>query len=496
MCAGNIFGGIVRSWVAVGLLAGLTGLGGCGGSSSPVAGSAAASGDSDAYPSGPYPAVDTSSVTACGWVLGQNPQATDYPSGWIDLQAGYWSFSLSTSFPVGTTVRIQGQYPEARFFSFDVEEGVGEDVDYREDYRIAPYTGSQSPFSGPASYDASIAPGGTYTAYLVFGPKPAQSARNTMYVDTSTFPSGVKKVLVLLRIYNNPPSLPIASSGGYPLPTLTVLTAQGEMPISSFQPGTTSCVNTNNEEIAIATAFGEYLSQLYATPLAPDPIPPQPVPAAPPFYIYRPTDTSTGSNLTINADAQYGFWQLSQTLGDLVYLRALVPTYVTQPGVGAQPYSSDDNAQLRHWAVCSNGVGPLISGLGAITTLLALSNSGTYACVEDYNATIDRDGYFNVIISIPGKKPAASLLAQGYDWLTYGNTHIGVPIYRQMLPSPGYSQAMANVPNSAAYVAALSAQVLGSYMPQATYCGSTVFANHVGAGESHAQVFAACQAGQ
>ena len=480
---------------ATALLMTAASLTGCGGPSQAVA---VPTSDTADYPAGPFPSVDMSSVTACDWVVSQNPQATTVPSGWIDLQAGYWSFTLSTSFPVGTVVRIQGQYPNARFFSFNVEQGVGAVVDDRQDYRIAPFTGSQSPFTGPTSYDASIAPGGTYTVYLVFGPKPAQAAKNTMYVDTSTFPSGTKSVVTILRIYNAPPNQPIAESGGYPLPTLTVETAQGDIPIASFKPGSASCQRSNNMSTAIATAATEALNALYSVPQAPNPIPPLPVPAAPPFYIYRPANSDLGSNLTINADTQYGFWEIKQTPGDLVYLRALAPTYVTQPGVGAQPpYTNDNDANLRHWAVCTNGIGPIIDGLAAnLTTAIELANSQTFACVEDYNASIDSDGYFNVIISIPGKKPAASLLSQGYDWLTYGNTNIGVPIYRQVLPTPDYSQAMANVSSNVVTLPQLVAQVMGSYMPQATYCGGTVFANHVQAGNSHAQVFAACQAGQ
>lgn len=487
-------GGRMLPVVAAVLLTGVAGLGGCGGPSQAVD---TVTGDTADYPSGPYPSVDAASVTACDWVVGQNPQATQFPSGWIDLQAGYWSFNMSTTFPVGTVVRIEGQYPNARFFSFNVGQGVGTVVDYREDYRIAPYSGSQSPFTGPTSYDGSIAPGGTYTAYLVFGPKPARPAKNTMYADVASFPSSVTSVVTILRIYNAPPDLPIASSGGYPLPKLTVLTAQGEVPISSYKPGTAKCQAENALATSIATAATQALNALYATPQAPYPIPPQPVPAAPSFFIYRPKTDSLDSNLTINADIQYGFWVIHQTPGDLVYLRGRVPGYVTQPGVGAQPpYTSNNNAQLRHWAVCSNGIGPIVSGLGSITTALEVANSQTFACVEDYSAAIDSDGYFNILISIPGKKPAAALLGRGFDWLTYGNTDIGLPIYRQLLPSPDYAQAMVNVPTSQALLPALIAEVMGAYMPQATYCGSSVFANHVLAGESHAQVFAACKAGQ
>jgi len=479
---------------AAGLLFGAAGLAGCGGPSQPVA---TPSGDTADYPSGPYPSVDMSSVTACDWLVGQNPQATPVPSGWIDLQAGYWSFSMSINFPVGTTVKIQGQYPNARLFSFDVGEGIGAVVDYREDYRIAPYTGSQSPYTGPTSYNPSIAPGGTYTAYLVFGPKPAQSAKNTLYVDTSTFPSTTKSVITILRIYNAPPTMPIADSGGYPLPTLTVETAQGEIPIASFSPGTASCQNTSNQENAISTAATEALNLLYSTPQAPNPIPPLPLPTQPSFYIYRPASNDLSANLTINADIQYGFWEIHQTSGDLVYIRGQAPTYVTQNGVGAQTYSTDSDANVRHWALCTNGIGPILDGLSAsLTTAIELANSQTFACVEDYTATIDSDGYFNILISIPGKQPAAALLAQGYDWLTYGNTNIGVPIYRQVVPSADYSQAMANVSDNIVLLPQLISQVMGNYMPQSTYCGSSVFANHVQAGESHAQVFAACQAGQ
>ncbi|MDR3418316.1 MAG: hypothetical protein P4L83_19245 [Nevskia sp.] len=454
---------------------------GCTGSQ-PVAGSNGPAPDSADYPSGPVPSIDMANLTACDWILANDPETTPVPSGWIDLKAGYWTFKMSKNFPVGIRVRIDGQYPNTRFFSIAAEEGIGTVVDSRADYRIAPLTDGTSPFVGQSTYDPTIAPGAPYKAYLVLGPKPAQSAKNAIYIDPTTLPSSTQDILVIMRMYNPPPGQAIAKAGNVPLPKLTVETAQGDVPLSSFKPGTASCQATFNSQAAISTLGTEIISAGEAKPQAPGPIPPQPVPAAPAFVIYRPSNTKLSANLTINPDVQYGYWTLSQTAGDLVYLRALVPGYVTQPGVGAQPHSTEDNAQVRHWAVCTNGS--------------KLVNSRTFACAEDYTASIDSDGYYNVLISIPGKKPAASLLAKGYDWLTYGQTTTDLPIYRQLVPSPDYGQAMANVSDDNVTNEGQIANVMGAYMPQATYCGSTVFATHVQNGESHAQVFAACQAGK
>ncbi|MDR3415804.1 MAG: hypothetical protein P4L83_06435 [Nevskia sp.] len=426
--------------------------------------------------------MDPSVVRACDWILANDPQTSPVPSGWIDLQAGYWRFTMSTSFPVGTVLRIDGQYPNSRLFSFAVEQGLSAVVSSLTDFEIAPSAGSATPYSGPTTYDPSVAPGGKYTAYLVFGPKPAQPAPNTMYVDTSTFPTNDTDVVVIMRIYNAPPGQATAAAGNVPLPTLTVETAQGDVPLSSYKPGTPACKALNAAEGAFSTALTEKISAAQSTPKAPNPIPAMPVPAAPKFRLYRSVKQDQGLDLTLNPDAQYGTWYISQTKADLVYIRALAPTYVTQPGVGQQPHSTDSDAQVRHWAVCSNGS--------------SLLNSRTFQCVEDYTATIGSDGYFNIIISIPGKKPALTLLAQGYDWLTYGETNIDVPIYRQLRPSPDYAQAMANVADGDAASQDRIARVMGSYMPQITYCGGSVFAQHAQAGESRAQVFAACQAGQ
>jgi hypothetical protein len=408
--------------------------------------------------------------TVCDWYAGDNtPPETGTPAnpvryGWIDIEAGYWGFTLDPTLPVGTKFRINGHFPHARNFSIQLYAGNVTNLQTITDYQIQPDPGSHSPYNGINTYDSSVqvGPNDTYTLHIVYGVAPSNLAPNTFYVDDSRFTRKTQQALFLMRVYNALPPFGVKDHGGVELPAVVEETAQGDVSISQLATPTrcNAFLNfRNNERLAVA----KFVDTANANPARPDPIPANKYLKQPQFQIYE----TTPSSWLVNGDNEYIYAKLSQTKADMVLMRAKAPTYATQPGV--------TDPQLRHWAVCEN----------------AAISFETYTCIEDYQATIDQDGYFNIVLSWPQKKPANANAAHGFDWLNWNTTYTGVPIYRQMLPSPNFTKSAFEVPTGAD-----PAPIMGEYWIQATYCAKSVFDTHTQNGESTSQVFEACKSGQ
>ena len=404
---------------------------------------------------------------ACDWrPANGTPTATSAPAiryGYIELAAGYYQIFLSPYFPVGTTFRIDGQYPNARNFSYQLYNGGGGGLGYLPDYKVRPDPGSQSAFNGVNTLDRAIKPGGRYSVYIVFGTAPATPAPNTIYVTAKQFSLGSQAVIIY-RVYNAFAGIPVVDHGGVPLPTVYKETAQGDVSLASLDDKLV-CDAGIGQRDAQRQIRASLSDMLHAQPEYPQAIPATPVPAPPQFLLRdNPTD------VLANSDNRYIYVVLSQKPGDLVLMRAKAPTYATGPGAGSDP-------QLRHWSICEN----------------AYVTVETYACIEDSNATIDRDGFFNIVISVPAKRPPNAVPAHGFDWLTYGTDSEGTPIFRHMLASPNFTQSAFKVPTGQA---AQAPAIMGEYFPVATYCANSVFAAHTAAGQTPKQVFAACAAGR
>jgi hypothetical protein len=387
----------------------------------------------------------------CSWVNSASNQGMQY--GDIDLDASYYAVLIQPGSEAGVDLRIDGQYPAARYFSFMAYKGAGPVLSALTDYEIAPVPGSQTPFTGIANIDTAIAPGVYYSVRVQFGPKPAQPAPNTLYIDPAQL--GGHSSLLIYRIYNPLAGIANPQTGGFALPSLTLETPQGDVPISPDAP-TTYCRYWASEIENLGPVFVKVMSALSPVNFLPS--------SFPRFNLYR--DNFSLPLQVLNIDNNYMGATISSTHGDLILVRGRAPTFATDPGL--QP-------QMRHWSVCEN------NAVGI-----------TYGCVQDRDAAVDGDGFFNIVISTPDKMPATATHAYGFDWLTYGPnaaSKVGVVIYRQQLPAPDFAQAMRRVgaqqtPQS----------VMGDYAPQITYCSSSVFADNTSKGASPASVFAACAA--
>jgi hypothetical protein len=98
----------------------------------------------------------------------------------LDTNAVYWGGTYA-ALP-GTRIRIEGQYPHARYISWNVYDAAAGPIDALSDVQLVPDPGSTNPF--PPGADRTVAER-SYTAFIEVGPKPTQPAPNTLYTGDS-----------------------------------------------------------------------------------------------------------------------------------------------------------------------------------------------------------------------------------------------------------------------------------------------------------------------
>jgi len=413
----------------------------------------------------------------CGWQSVSDIDTTNV--AFPDESATYWVAQF-LNVP-GTRIRIDGRYPDARYFSYNAYDPAIRPVDAIADFEVVPALPGTNPFLTPGA-----APGASYTAYLEFTAKPEQPAPNTMYSGAVALP-GVAAPNPLLtpliyRIYV--PADATQPAGVYGLPVLTVETADGaqellpfadcDVPLLPSLGGTLPPPGLN--EALIATDFPEALG-LLRFPTAPYP------PKSRVFYglpdtllaiinnaIYpatlpealRGTEIGSGGGFLSNKHNAYTSSGFSRNYGNIALLRAKAPRFDGDPRLA--PGAED----VRYWSICQN----------------EFVSQRFVACSADYQTVLDDEGYFTVVISDTADRPANATLDNGISWLPWGPFPDGLLIYRQMLPAPHFVQAIANVPYGE------DAQALmGEYYPVPAYCKRATFES---AGTEPAQIFAAC----
>src|SRR3546814_372179 len=176
--------------------------------------------------SGTLPDDRDSAKLGCGWVLQSDPTILNV--AFPDASATYW-VAVVPNVP-GTRLRIDGQYPDARYFSFNAYDPALRPIDGIADARIAPDAGSGNPFS-----DEGATSGRHYSLTVEFGKKPEVPAQNTLYSGSIMVNGALalpNPVTVLLyRIYIPASGLPL--NADVPLPALTLETAAGDVLVPS-----------------------------------------------------------------------------------------------------------------------------------------------------------------------------------------------------------------------------------------------------------------------
>lgn len=432
-----------------------------------------------AYPETAPEAAKLSAL--CSWPLVSDPDVLNVLLP--DEAATYWLAALP-NLP-GTRLRIEGQYPKARYFSFNAYSPLLASVDVLTDYQIAPQQAGRNPYRDPVA-----TPGANYVAYVLPEPAPEESQRQPNALYSGNFPValGVEipanpLQILVYRIYLAEGDL----TGGAPLPTLTVETSDGSQALMKLDMvGCTPLIPPGVLPDLISETMRTQSLPAALTPLFE--AVPLPVSSTEPtmqvsyglpetvranfsaslgFDIPGQSITSTvGANLANNLDNAYMQAILSRDKGSMYLIRGRAPEAATIPAEAPL-----GEAQLRYWSLCTNEI---------------LTQRFT-DCLYDAQVPLDSEGYFTVVVSDPDQRPVNAVAENGIGWLAWGALYPDATLlYRHMLPAPGFAQAIQNIPLNTP-----PESVMGEYYPLLAYCDR---ATAEAAGKSAAAVFAACRA--
>lgn len=408
-------------------------------------------------------AVDTSAIGGLGCAWQAASQADFANIAFPDDAARYWVALVPVT--PSSRIRIDGRFPDARYFSFNSYDAALRPMDAIADTEVIPDRGALNPFSVN-----SVAPGGQYSAFLAYGEVPEARETGIFYAGSVglgplSLPNSFL-VPILYRVYVSKTGENF--DGGVGLPLLTIESLNGEQAYT---------LPTCNEPIL--PSFGGALPDLGLNALLlgldyPDQLMPLPFPTAsyPPktqvFYGLPDTAINIAANVVpairqlpldrlpstggggflSNIHNAYTTTAFDRSHGNLFLLRAKAPSWRGAGNVGF------NDEQVRYWSICQNEF---------VTQRFT-------ACALDEKTPLDQEGYFTVAVSDPADRPQFATNDNAIAWLPWGPFPDGLLLYRQMLPHPSFVEAIQNVPKGQDLV-----DVMKDFSPQATYCRREVF---------------------
>jgi hypothetical protein len=356
----------------------------------------------------------------------------------LDTNAVYWASGYAAV--PGSRIRIEGDYPYARYISWNVYDALGRPIDALSDVQLEPDPGSSNPFLPGA--DRFALPR-RYTAWIEFGPRPADPAPNTLYTGDS--PAGQ----FWYRVYV--PDARRDAKGGVPLPKVT---------LHGPAPGVDACRETQAPYLPTPGA-----------PALPDPTDDgDGYPGRNPpnwrlfenlcgsavdilldnedgeaFHPQARERCGDGPGFFANRDIAYIFTGTSRGFGELLVLNGRAPTFAdTRAGPATMPAGR----QLRYFSLCQ----------------YEPATQRVIDCASDDRVPVGPDGRYTVVVSTAEQRPANAGRECGVGWIAWGPQPQGLLIYRHMLADPSFAEAIQNVPAPGAERA-----VMGEYYPEGEY---------------------------
>jgi len=409
----------------------------------------------------------SSGLTDCFWVGTVSPNTFNIlipDSGLV-----YWLTQFKL--PAGARLELQGQYPHARYLSFNSYNPTGQPVDALNDQQIEPDAGSANPYLPGASrqvakrdYTVKIE-----TRALQAGVRVDNSTRprNTLYVPTDD-----PLFQLWMRVYV--PDQGRDAKGGVALPKPVLTLADG-----SKLEGESLCRAIVVKEGAVKDfkATPEGMRHVFAVPGAKAPFhPAQPAPV-PWFAFFNPQltlgnylvntpyepvrnhmDTTRRAGFYSTLDNVYMSASVDNRYGDVLVMRGQAPrTPRTQKGAATM----DANVDLRYWSVCK---------------YRSVADGAVDSCIYDEQAPVDGAGRTTIVVSTPAARPSNARTECGVAWMDWGvgdgigNPHGGFVVLRHMLPAPSFKNSL-----WATQKPGDERQALGPYFPDTTYEAKAAF---------------------
>ncbi len=357
----------------------------------------------------------------CAWPLELSPEG---PGNLLapDEQARYWFMPFDVKYD---TMKIEGSYPNARYFSFVVYNGDanGRPVSvagHKYDAIIKPDTGSGSPSASTSNQPVTSSAHGSYTVCV--------TRKNASCVNT--IPNvAPNHAWVAYRIYVPSPDKTLsghALMGGQPLPKITLYGGNGSQslatcpladvaPANPQQPSVTYYYDRTVNKLSDLRTFVQLLFP-------------------PGFDIYQPSDyfQSAGKDqlwfapakeppvlLLPNPDNKYIMMQPgTYQRGRVVVIHAKAPSF-PDTSDGPRPSAGGRSADMRYWSVCNYDLALTVSSV---------------RCLYD-QAAITEGGYYTIVISDDLLRP--SWLPPNVNWLSWGDEQYPKAVFvRHLIPVP------------------------------------------------------------
>lgn len=396
-------------------------------------------------------------VRDCVWFANSDPDLINI--AFPDTAANYWAAEFAI--PPGGEVRIVGEYPHARYMSYNAYDYKWAAFDSLADIEIRPDAGSRNPFLTGANRNVVDR---SYTLRVIPDPPPENEADrepNTLYMGYLGVPLNYGHFLYRIYVPDQGASL----AGNVDLPRLQYVLANGtvldapeacaflektrlELGINqlvadsnalaglSGREGTdpvvwTKFVGLGHSAISIA----RYIPVIADLPLA--------------DFWQLLSDQAAGSSgnggFLANQHNAYVTATINREFGDIAVISARAPvtprTYENQ--------SVMQSAQLRYWSLCTNDI----------------YSQRYFDCAYDAQIPVDENGYYTVVISRPEHRPANARPECGVKWLHWGPRADSLLIMRHMLSSPDFHQAVQDVPDASD----MEQEVMGEYYPYGTH---------------------------
>lgn len=396
-------------------------------------------------------------VRDCSWLSHEDPELMNvfFP----DTQAHYWLGVFAI--PPGGELLLEGEFPHARYMSFNLYDPTLAPFEGINDVSIVPDAGSVNPFVPGAARDGDAR---RYTLRIVAeaAPEdPAQRAPNTLYAGIEGIP--VPGGVIMYRIYV--PDEGASLAGNVDLPDFRYF-----LPGGSELPVPDACAFL--EQTRLGSGLNAQLASMNLS-VAPIPLSPTdpldwkrfhnplltvvertgPVIGDLPIY-----DTLRG--LALDSGLQGGFMSnrdnayiaaaINNSAGELLVFGAQAPTtphtYQGAPVMAA--------AQLRYLSICT----------------VDFPTQRYWDCLYDEQLQRDGQDRYLVVISHADERPANARPECGVTWLNWGPLSAAAVILRNMLPAPGFLQAVQQIE-----ALDTEREVMQAYYPYGTYTDRAAF---------------------
>jgi hypothetical protein len=381
------------------------------------------------------PASVTGPVTpACAWY---EFSVTTDNEGAQDSAATYWLLPYTVQ--DGLSIVLGGHYPDSRYTSLQAYgsggglytvNGVSSAL---ADYQIQPDRGSVNPWQ---SWGRPRPGGSAFTVTLRSGVAPGQV--NTLPLAPAGTAPGAAGYL-FYRVY-----LPaFGDIARVPLPTVTFALDGVSKQVPRCQPGATMPAAAAGAHTAAAAT-----------------------PAGTVEFARRQS-----SGTFPNANSGYLTAEVTPPGGsDVLVIQGKAPT--ASRGSHPSPWP-DRFADLQYWSLCNY---VLSSALPLVANQLP-GGQIDYGCRYDSQAAVDHHGYYTFVVGTEAQRPAIERIP-GATFLPFSATQPTTPhvlLLRDMLASPGFAEAVQNVPQNDNPASA--AAVMGPYYPRAAICPLTTLAS-------------------